>query len=199
MRFWRRWHGLREEVTAALLRDRPELVEHAVGEAIAAIHPRLAWTLGDGNDAQLALVISTEGDEELRPFTDAWIAAAPRDQLWEFHDAVPPVPDPTALSLGIGDRMADLSLLRMDVTVDHDHGVVHVRVYHPMMAELADHERTALAFVPLDAALGERLVESRIGQVEPTCTEPVDGLDLLALRELANDVRRAAEARPCPA
>ncbi|OLR91625.1 hypothetical protein [Actinokineospora bangkokensis] len=184
-RFWDGWHELLPEVAAALGEGEPHRVENALCELVAALHPDLHFSLDRGQVAIYSLVVSGQEDPALRPVTDAWKAAAPPDgTLWEYHDSVPPVPDPTGVVVNLGPHRVALADVRVHVQVDEAAGVVDVAVHHPVLAELDEPARAALTFLPLDAALGERLAGRRLRRVETAATEPVDCVDLLELRRL---------------
>ena len=193
---------MRPAVAAALdcAADNPgelHAVEPRVAAAVSALHRRLGWSLAGGSGAEddrYVLVVTGEGDEELRELTDAWLAAAPSDTGWDYHDAAPALDDPSEVMLGIGELQVALADVRVGALADGD--VLHVAVFHPALDQLSGENRDALSFVSLDTALGERLVESRIGCVEPVHAEPPDAIDLVELRERvrAMDAKRAV----CP-
>lgn len=197
--FWQRWAVLRSDVAAALDADDTALVEPRVAAAVSALDPRLGWSVGTGERATYALMITGEGDQRLRALTDAWLAAAPpSDGEWEYHDAAPAHDDPSEVTLAIADHYVPLSEIRVAVHLVGE--LIHVAVFHPLMAQLTGADRDALSFVPLDVTLGERLVERRIGRVEPVDAEPANALDLLGLRALVtsldpDDQRVGASAR----
>lgn len=219
--FWRRWARLRPAVEAALETGELHAVEPRVAAAVAGLHRRLGWSLAGGSgpcsgpgggsgggdlDERYVLVVTGEGDTELRELTDAWLAAAPPDAGWEYHDAAQPLEDPSEVMLGIGELQVELADVRVRALPDGE--VLHVAVFHPALAQLAGQDRDALSFVALDTALGERLVERRIGCVEPVEAEPAETMDLMRLRglvvamELAQPMAETAEkATPavCPA
>lgn len=180
--FWRRWSRLRPVVADALAAGELHAVEPRVAAAVARMHPRLGWSLAGGDGDAHVLVVTGEGDEGLRELTDAWLAEAPDDADWEYHDSAQAMDDPGAFTLGIGDVDVALADVRVHALVDGD--VVHVAVHHPVMPGLRGEDRDALCFVALDTALGERLVEERVGHVEPVDAEPGDALTLVELREL---------------
>jgi hypothetical protein len=62
--------------------------------------------------------------------------------------------------------------------------VVDVAVHHPVMASLDEAARSAMTYLPLDAALGERLAAERLRRVETAEAEPADTIGLLELRTL---------------
>jgi hypothetical protein len=182
-RFWRGWHDLLPEVAAALGDREPQRVEDQLCRLVAGLHPELHFSLERGQRAIYALVLSGQEDPRLRPYTDAWRAAAPaEDAVWEYHDSVPPVPDPTLVTVNLGPHRVPLADVRVVAQVDGD--VVDVAVHHPVMAALDPAARDAMTYLPLDAALGERLAAERLRRVETAEHEPADTIGLLELRTL---------------
>ncbi|WP_344130906.1 hypothetical protein [Saccharopolyspora halophila] len=187
--FWRRWDDLLPEIAGALGDSAPERIESLVADALAEVHPDLTFAIEHGEQAVYALVISSQADPELRPYTDAWMAAAPpADTLWEYHDSVPPVPDPTEVTVNLRGEKYPLEQVRVVAQVAEDEGLVDVAVYHPGFAALDENARRALTFLPLDATLGERLAADRIGRVETAEREPESSIGLLELRELVREL-----------
>jgi hypothetical protein len=192
-RFWHGWYDLLPEVSAALGDREPQRVENQLCDLVADLHPDLHFALERGQRAIYALVVSGQEDPRLRPYTDAWRAAAPdEDAIWEYHDSVPPVPDPTLVTVNLGAHRVPLADVRVVAQVDEAAGVVDVAVYHPEMAALDDAARNAMTYLPLDAALGERLAADRLRRVETAVREPEDTIGLLELRTL---VRELAEPK----
>lgn len=184
-RFWARWNDLLPEVSAALGDREPNRVEHDLCEAVAAMHPELHFSLDRGQQAIYALVVSGQEDPELRPYTDAWKAAAPdADVLWEFHDSVPAVPDPDGVTVNLAGHRISLADFRLAADVDEVAGVVDVEVYHPSLSELDEPGRSAMTFLPLDATLGERLAGERLRRVVTAPHEPENAITLRQFREL---------------
>ncbi|WIX79010.1 hypothetical protein QRX50_48110 [Amycolatopsis carbonis] len=182
-KFWEGWFELLPVVNAALGDREPHRVEHDLCVLVEALHPRLHFSLERGRQAIYALVVTGQEDPELRPFTDAWKAAAPPDDaIWEHHDSVPPVPDPTEVTVNLGDHRISLADVRVVAQVDED--VVDVAVYHPALADLEPAARTTMTFLPLDATLGERVAAERLRRVETAETEPEGTISLLQLRDL---------------
>lgn len=184
-RFWHGWYDLLPEVSSALGDREPQRVENQLCDLVAALHPELHFSLDRGQRAIYALVLSGQEDPRLRPYTDAWRAAAPaEDAIWEYHDSVPPVPDPTLVTVNLGTHRIPLADVRVVAQIDDAAGVVDVAVYHPEMASLAPEARDAMTYLPLDAALGERLAAQRLRRVETASTEPADTIGLMELRTL---------------
>lgn len=185
--FWWRWRMMRPAVAAALDADQTDRIEPMVAAAVAALDRRLGWSVGTGERSRYGLMVTGEGSATLRAITDAWLAAAPpADAEWEYHDAAPAHDDPSEVTLVLGDLQVSLSEIRVAAQPDGD--LVNVVVFHPAMARLRGPDRDALSFVPLDVALGERLVERRIGRVEPVDAEPPGALDLVGLRTLVSSL-----------
>ncbi|MBK1786895.1 hypothetical protein [Prauserella cavernicola] len=183
--FWRKWDELLPEVSSALGENEPHRVETMLLDAVARVHPGLQFSLERGHRSIYALVLSGQEDPALRPYTDAWKAAAPPDDaLWEYHDSVPPVPDPEKVTVNLGEHRIALADVRVVAQVDEAEHVVDIAVHHPAMAELAEPARKAMTFLPLDATLGERLAAERLRRVETAITKPEGTIGLVELREL---------------
>jgi hypothetical protein len=182
-RFWQRWFDLLPETSAALGDREPHRVEHRLCELVADVHPDLHFALDRGRRSIYALVVSGQEDPALRPYTDAWKAAAPPDDaIWEYHDSVPPVPDPTQVTVNLGEHRMRLADVRVVAQVDGD--VVDVAVHHPALADLDEPAQKAMTFLPLDATLGERIAAERLRRVETAPSEPEGTIDLLELRTI---------------
>jgi hypothetical protein len=191
-RFWERWFELVPVVSAALGDGEPHRVEDELEELVSGLHPDLVFSLEQGHMAMYALVITGQEDPRLRPYTDAWInAAPPSDMVWEFHDSVPPVPDPTEVIVNLGQVRMRLGDYRVVAQVDGD--VVDVAVYHPALAGLSDQHRQTMTFLPLDVTLGERLAGERLRRVETAELEPQGTISLLELRSLVRELAGQAE------
>ena len=186
--FWEGWYDLLPEVSAALGEGEPHRVEHDLCVLVESLHPRLHFSLERGRTAIYALVVSGQEDPELRPYTDAWKAAGPPDDaIWEYHDSVPPVPDPTEVTVNLGEHRISLADVRVVAQVDD--GVVDVAVHHPAFADLDEDSRTTMTFLPLDATLGERLAAERLRRVETAEAAPEGTIDLLEFRELVRGLK----------
>lgn len=188
--FWRRWAVLRPAAAAALDADKTDVVEPVIAAAVGGLDRRLGWSVGPGERSRHALMVTGEGSARMRAITDAWLAAAPpADAEWEYHDAAPAHEDPSEVTLALGDLHVPLSEIRVGAQPAGE--LVDVVVFHPAMARLRGADRDALSFVPLDVALGERLVERRIGRVEPVDAEPPNAVDLVGLRALVSSLHPA--------
>jgi hypothetical protein len=188
-RFWCGWQEVLPEIASALGDREPGRVENQLCDLVAGLHPELHFSLERGQQAIYALVVTGQEDPRLRPFTDAWKAAAPpEDAIWEYHDSVPPVPDPTLVTVNLGPHRIPLADVRVVAQVDEAAGVVDVAVHHPVMADLDEAARSAMTYLPLDAALGERLAAERLRRVETAEAEPAHTIGLLELRGIVRDL-----------
>lgn len=185
--FWRRWYEFVPVVSAALGDGEPHRVADEIARMVSDLHPDLTVSLERGHIAMYALVVSGQEDPRLRPYTDAWISAAPpSDMVFEFHDSVPAVPDPTAVTINLGKHRIELADIRIVAQVDGD--TVDVAVYHPLFAELDENARRTMTFLPLDVTLGERLAGERLGRVETASLEPAETISLLEFRSLVREL-----------
>jgi hypothetical protein len=192
--FWDGWHELLPKVSAALGDGDHGRIENELCDLVADLHPDLHFVLERGERAIYALVVSSQEDPALRPFTDAWKAAAPPENaIWEYHDSVPPVPDPTQVTVNLGKHKIPLADVRIVAQVDEAEQVVDVAVHHPKMAKLDPAARSAMTFLPLDATLGERLAAERLRRVETAEREPEDTIGLLELRDLVRGLAASAK------
>ncbi|NLF04495.1 MAG: hypothetical protein GX593_05775 [Actinomycetales bacterium] len=167
--FWD-WWAAEGEAQASLLfsgNGTPELFEsfgEVLGERVKAIGD-LAVATGPGRTAKHCLVLTAGGDPDLRPVAAAWLAAAPASgEEFEYADHRQAHPDPVSLSLRF--EGGELDLVSTTVLAEVEGPQVHVQLSHPKFAELPENDRVQVAFLFLDAVLGERAVEESIGQVD---------------------------------
>ncbi|HEX4225163.1 MAG TPA: hypothetical protein VHZ97_22560 [Pseudonocardiaceae bacterium] len=194
--FWARWSERLPSISAALGDREPGRIDSELCGLVAELHPDLHFALDRGQRAVYALVISGQEDPNLRPFTDAWKAAAPEDDLiWEYHDSVPPVPDPREVTVNLGGRAIRLADILVVAQIDDQEHVVDVAVYHPELAELDQPSKQALTFLPLDVTLGERVAGQRLRRVETAMDKPENAISLIDLRDL---VDKLEEPEPMP-
>ena len=143
----------------------------------------LAFETGAGRGARHDLVVSAGGDPDLRDVADRWLAAAPAaDDAFEYASWRQPSVDAAGLRIQYGPH--DVALA--DATVAHlaEGTTLHVRVSHPRFASMPDEVQAQVTFLFLDAVLGERLVEERIGEISCTAEAVADGVPLTELTEL---------------
>ncbi len=189
--FWQWWASSAADIAAAFPAGR--LPEYAgdVRRRVHAIDPGLAWEFGPGVNSQYQLTVTAEGDAGLRRVARRWLRAAPpADAVWSFHD----MRQPSGLDayLDIGD--AKLALKDVRVAVTRRGFGLDVAVHHRLFARLPEQAQRQIAFLCLDAALGEEAVELWVDEITIATREPRDSRPLGDLRGLLEQV--IAEAMP---
>ncbi|WP_051426485.1 hypothetical protein [Jiangella gansuensis] len=191
-RFWAWWAENRADVVAAAQEQRSDELIALLRPAVAALDPSLTWELSPSSRKRLTLVVSSGGKAELRALVERWVLAAPDDPDVEFA----PVrrADPTLFEsavMKIDDYDIELRELVAGTRVDVQHGVLDVVIHHPLFP-LLDHEhRLSVAFMGLDAALGEDDAERWIGEVEVSADTPMDAIPVAMLGTVVDQLRPA--------
>lgn len=179
--FWEWWSSEGARRTAeAIAAETLDAWASTISEHVDAVHPELAWELGPGSTSEHVLVVTAEGDPALRSTARRWRRAAPSaDAVWEYSDVRLPAAGLT-WSLGLDGETLDAGGVRVGATV---HGsAVDVVVHHPAFARMPKKAQQQAMFLMLDNGLGEALVETWVGEVSPSATEPQGAVDLLELR-----------------
>lgn len=190
--FWAWWHaGGSAQTAAALVDGDPHRMVRPIGSRVHAIHPELAWELAAGKAARYLLVVSPEGDPELRGTARRWLhAAPPPDQTWEYADARQPAPSLAEIRLGINGH--ELALADIVVTARRVGYRFDLVMHHPLFSELPHETRMQICFLALDTAIGERDVETWLGDITAAEVRPLDAFALEHVRGLVESL--AAEA-----
>ncbi len=150
----------------------------------------LGWELAAGESSEHVLVITAEGDPAGRALARRMVLGAPdADEAWSYVDVRPPAPDPEAVVLNV-DGSPDIDFARVLVGARLDGRRFDVTVHHPSFADLPDRARVNVAFLALDAALGEVDTELWLGEITPAQAPPLDGFGLTALRSVVQDLKR---------
>src|SRR6266545_1399463 len=187
--FWRWWAAEGAALTAGSIADGdPERMVAQLSERVHAVHPGLAWELGAGSTSRHLLVVSPEGDASVRPVARRWLRAAPApDQTWEYADLRQPALDVTSIVLGIGDRKLAFRDLRVSARrTGHPFDVV---LDHPAYPDLPEEARNQVAFLALDATLGEADTELWVGRVTTSTAPPLDAFGIDGLRVVVRDLK----------
>jgi hypothetical protein len=187
--FWSWWAEEGRHAVASAIADRePERVSEELSTAVSAIDAGLAWELSAGTTSEHLLVVSPEGDPDLRPLAYRWLRSAPpADAVWGYAAARQPVPDPEAVVLGIGDAEVSFGDLRLGARREGTH--VDVVVHHPAFASLEEGVQRQVAFLALDTALGEEDVEAWVGEIQVSGDPPLEAFSLRGLRAVVRDLR----------
>lgn len=186
--FWT-WWGERGagETAAAIQQGEPERTVDAMSRHVQAIDKGLAWELNAGSVGRHVLVVSSEGNPQLRPVARRWrLAAPPADDVWEYSDTRLPARDPAGTQFTIGDVRLDLAAATVFAMVNG--ATVDVSVHHPAFASIPEQARTLATFLMLDTVLGEAAVETWIGTVEPSTIAALDPVPLTGLRTVVREL-----------
>lgn len=143
-----------------------------LGDRISAITPGLAWEFASGAPrSQHLLVVSADGNRELRAVAERWLRAAPdADGTFSFASSRQASPDALDHRLGIDGHDLELSELRFAADVDENAAQIDVIVWHPAFGGLDEQARVQVAFLALDWLLGEDGVEIWIRGIDTTAT-----------------------------
>lgn len=177
--FWQWWAANRDEVTAAVDAGRAPDLADRLTDAVRRGIGDVEWEMGPARTKRHALVVSAAGDRVKRAATQQWWASAPDDPDWEFFPARQPEPDFGNLRLGIAGHDWELNDTRFDWAATDD-GRLDVTVWHPRMADVPQQARHQVAFLALDWAIGEDMVEQWVAAIDadtvPDDAAGVDGL-----------------------
>lgn len=198
--FWAWWTAEGAAACAAAVGDgRPESIADDLTARVHAIHPALAWELAAGQLSEHQLVVTAEGDAELRPVARRWVMAAPpADETWSYDDHRGPVAAPEEVVLQ-APGAPEIAFAQVRVGARMDRARADVTVHHPAFPDLDRDAQLRVAFLALDATLGENDTELWVGEVTPSTSEPIDAFGLPALRALVENLRRQhvdADGRP---
>jgi hypothetical protein len=187
--FWSWWPSAKDRYATAIADGTLPRLAEEVTRRVKGIHPGLAWEFSPGRAAKHALVVTPEGNPELRPAALDWLAAAPpADETWEYHASRQPG---TLGVLDIGGHQLRLDEMRVATTWDENRQMLHVSPWHPAFASLPEKVRLQVAFLFIDNLLGEEAAERWIGRLSPT----TDAQGGLTAEELQREIGyRAATA-----
>jgi hypothetical protein len=184
--FWAWWAGARDGIAADVERGTVGGRAGDISEAVNRLHAKLAWELSPGVAAKHALVVSPEGNPELRPIALRWAESAPPgDATWEYHPSRQPGPPQV---LEIRGARVPFSEVRSLTSWDASRELLTVRIWHPALDGLPSDVKAQIAFLFLDNLVGEDDVERWIGAIEAD-PEAAAGK---APDELREEVRRRA-------
>jgi hypothetical protein len=187
--FWTWWAGARDGIAAAIEAGALDEWTTPISRAVAAVDKGLAWELGKGHQAQHMLVVSPEGNAELRPIALRWVRSAPAaDATWEYHPSRQAGP---LARLGIAGAQVDLADMRAVTSWDETRERLSVRLWHPAFEELPERARLQVAFLFLDGLAGEDEVERWVGSID---VDPSAQAGRTPDELLAEVKRRAGEA-----
>ena len=181
--FWTWWSGGgADQIAAAFDSGKTDGVVEEMTPRIKAIDDALAWEFGKGSTSRHQLIVSTEGDPVPRAAARRWLRAAPPgDDTWSFHDLRQPGPLDAVLTIEGPDGEAELDFADTRVHAGPSTSGLDVSVFHPAFAALPDEARGQAAFLMLDAALGEEVVELWLDHISVVTEQPEGTQDLPGL------------------
>ncbi|MBC9957470.1 DUF695 domain-containing protein [Yimella sp. cx-51] len=186
--FWSWWidEGMARSSTALADGDPGRIVADLTAR-VEAVAADLTWEFAKGDTSMHRLVVTADGDPHLRAAARRWLEAAPEgDVFWSYADARPPMLDLGGAQLELDGTTLALDQVRVGV---HRSGTrVDVQVHHPSLEQLSPGARNTFCFLAVDAAVGELLTETWIGELEPAVAAPIDSFGLTGLRAVVRDL-----------
>src|SRR5262245_26971323 len=84
--FWAWWAGAKDGIARDIPARQVARRTGEISQAVAGIDKRLAWELSQGQSSQHMLIVTPEGNAEVRPIALAWLSSAPpADGTWEYR------------------------------------------------------------------------------------------------------------------
>lgn len=188
--FWDWWNregaGRWAQIAGQQTPDDKTLAE--LSEKVAEIAPGLAWETAAGSESVHQLVVTADGDPDLRATARRWLLASPgTDPIWSYADSRQARVEIDDVGLQLGERTLPGS--EAQVGVRREGSRVDVTLYHPAFADLSEQERSLALFVLLDQTLGERQTESWVGELSASEVPPLDAFGLSGLRAVIRDLQ----------
>lgn len=167
--FWVWWAASKDQIAAAIPGGGLAAWVDTVTHQVHAIHPGLSWEFGPGRRSQHRLIVTAEGNPDLRRLARRWRRAAPDpDATWEFTD----MKQPGTLDARLQIAGADVALSEIQVASTRRGTGLDVVVHHPVYATLPEPARHQLSFIALDECLGEEAVELWVGTIDSSTELP---------------------------
>ncbi|SBT40553.1 DUF695 domain-containing protein [Micromonospora auratinigra] len=186
--FWQWWATARGEVAQAIDAGTVQGFAGELGHRVHAIHPDLQWELTRGVTSAHVLVVTAGGQDTVRAVAARWFSAAPpADDTWSYRSVRAGELSVFESTIELDGHKLDLGDMRYGVAVDMQRRQIDVVCHHPAFVNLPDDVRGQISFLTLDWALGEDEVETWIGEITWTATEPANP-------RTPHELRRAATA-----
>jgi hypothetical protein len=160
-------------------------------EQLGVVDERIMWEFGPGTrgDDGHRLVLTPEGEHQLRPLIETVLARAPELEGWEFHAHRLAEALPTALRTAAERTSVDLTGWSARAELS-DEGLVDVTLAPPEPAAITPAGRSA-ALVLVEALVGEEVMDGWVGGVDVEDRPGAGG----PLAHLADEVGALVEER----
>ena len=149
------------------------------------IAPELTFQFGPVTDGRREFVISADGIRDAFPAVEALAGAAPALAQWTITRFRPGLPGPHRLKVGGIEVHSKDVLLRAEPDGDR----IGLTVAVPGLVPTREQRWEQAGFILLDMALGEYLVETRIGYIEFVAAERRAGEEWVSLERFAEMLR----------
>lgn len=184
-RFWK-WFTLNSHRLFHFETDQEQVFDE-LSRQLAQLNERLCFELGPVKDGRREFIISADGDKSAFPAVRALVAAAPPYPEWVIIPFRPPMNLDDYSEVAYGD--VTLSVDDVWFSYEKDETLVHLDLYIPGYEAGNEGKLGSAAYLLLDLALGEYVVETQVGGIARHAL-PADpaGQGLRPLREITTIV-----------
>jgi hypothetical protein len=188
--WWRAFAAASSDIDAALSGSSPFDLAKFIQEQLTPVHPQLRWEFGPALRSGRRLVLTPEGNHELRPLLSELLARAPTLPGWEFYPyRLPESPARLAATVQarVGQPLPDLR-----VCVEPEEGGVHLTYCSARLSSLEEKTAHQLALAVTEGLLGEERLNNFVDAIQ-VAAQPA-GPDI-SLPELVNTVDALVRAQ----
>jgi hypothetical protein len=182
--WWQTFRGKTQDLDDLFRRRKEWDLPRWMQDNLQAIHPSLMWEFCANADGH-ALVITPEGQRQLRPLVDTMLERAPQLPGWKYYPYRQPETPDTVIEAVKAKSGSDLSAVKAFGQIGEQHRI-------DLSFEIAsasgpdDQEALRDAFLATEALLGEEVLDKWVGAIE--ATPRVTGGRLLPLGRLQETV-----------
>jgi hypothetical protein len=163
--FWRWFEQNSSRLERMLDTNDASALSGKLGSQIKRLHSDLSWEVGPGKTKEYSLTISSAGNRELRPDTAHIVELAPISPNWEFYPARQPRDIPPTVELVSKKLTFSTSKWRFFGRKQEGDRRVDLFIVSSELSAVPENDALSAAFIFLDSALGEDLVEDWIGDI----------------------------------
>jgi hypothetical protein len=173
--FWHWWATMRDAMAIAGNNGLVHVFAEDLNGRVGAIHPGLEWAVAPGATSLHALMVTANGQAELRATAARWLAAAPpADETWSYRSARAADPGVFTGTTEVHGYELELAHIRYDITVNEPTRQVDVVCYHPAFAGMPDHVQGLATVLTLLWAVGEAELDTWVGRIGWSARSPMD-------------------------